>query len=162
MHENTVFECWDSRGLVVGELQLSLCVLVVFCGLGGAGLGVVRQDDGAAGARVAHHRHLHGSHALTHPHHALAEGEDAGVVVIQDGHRGNQGLDQATLWGGAHLVALKHAICVADTQIQQTHKEVLVLLEYVVVDYSDLETRGKKVTAVLSDQQDTSCLLLQI
>lgn len=130
----------DSRRLIVGELQLSSGVLVVVSGLGGAGLGVVRQDDGAAGAGVTHHRHLHGAHALAHPHHALAEREDSGVVVVQDGHRGDQGLDQASFGGGARLVALEHPLGVSDTQVQQPHEEMLVLLEDVVVDDADLET----------------------
>lgn len=134
----------NSRGLVVGELQLSLGVLVVLPSLGGAWLSVVRQDDGAAGARVAHHRHLHGAHTLAHPHHALAEREDAGVVVIQDGHRSDQGLNQSTFGGGTHFVALEHPLCVADTQIQEAHKEVLVLLEYVVVDDTDLESTNRR------------------
>uniref|UniRef100_A0A671W9Z4 Actinin alpha 4 n=1 Tax=Sparus aurata TaxID=8175 RepID=A0A671W9Z4_SPAAU len=126
----------DSRRLIVGELQLSSGVLVVVSGLGGAGLGVVRQDDGAAGAGVTHHRHLHGAHALAHPHHALAEREDSGVVVVQDGHRGDQGLDQASFGGGARLVALEHPLGVSDTQVQQPHEEMLVLLED-VEDFRD-------------------------
>lgn len=132
--------CLDSRGLVVGELQLPPRLLVVLARLGGAALRVVRQDDGAAGAGVAHHRHLHGAHALAHAHQALAEREDAGVVVVQDGHRGNQGLDQAGLGGGARLIAFEHPLGVADPQVEQTDEEVLVFFEYVVVDYPDLRT----------------------
>lgn len=133
-----------SRGLVVGELQLSAGVLVVLSSLGGARLGVVRQDDGAPGAGVAHHGHLHGAHALAHPHQALAEREDARVVVVQDGHRGYQGFDQAAFGGGANLVALKHPLGIANTQVQQAHKEVLVFLEYVIIDYADLGGRRER------------------
>lgn len=100
---------------------------------------MVRQDDGSAGARVAHHRHFHGANALAHTHHAIAEGEDAGVVVIQDGHRGDQGLHQAGFGRGAHLVALEHALGVAHAKVEEAHEEVLVLLEYVVVDDANLE-----------------------
>lgn len=135
----------DSRGLVVGELQLSSGVLVVRPGSGSSWLGVVRQDDGPAGSWVAHHGHLHGAHALAHPDQALAEGEDAGVVVVQDGHRGDQRLNQTGFGGDANLVALKHPLCVADTQVEQAHKEVLVLFEYVVIDYADLEAQNQEV-----------------
>lgn len=130
----------DSRGLIIGELQLSTRLLVVLPGLGGAALRAVRQDDGAASARVAHHRHLHGSHALAHAHRALAEREDAGVVVVQDGHRGNQGLDQASLGSGARLVAFEHPLGVADAQVEQPDEEVLVFFKDVVVDDPDLQT----------------------
>lgn len=132
----------DSRCLVVGELQLSPGVLVVRPGFGGPGLGVVRQDDGPPGSRVAHHGHLHGAHALAHPDQALAEREDAGVVVVQDGHRGDQRLHQTGLGGHADLVALKHPLRIADAQVEEAHKEVLVLLEYVVVDDADLQTQS--------------------
>lgn len=104
----------DSRGLVVGELQLSSGILVVVSSLGSAWLGVVWQDDSATGTWVAHHCHLHGAYALAHAHHALAEREDAGVVVVQNGHCGNQGLNQASFGGCPHFVALKHPFGIAD------------------------------------------------
>lgn len=140
----------DSRGLVVGELQLSSGVLVVRPSFGSSWLGVVRQDDGPTGSWVAHHGHLHGAHALAHPDQALAEREDTSVVVVQDGHRGNQRLNQTGFGGYANLVALKHPLCVADTQVEQAHKEVLVLFEYVVIDYAHLETQNQEVLAMLS------------
>ncbi len=136
-----LFLCFShSRCLVVGEFQLSVCVLVVNPSpLGCSGLRVIRKDHGSTSAGVPDHLYLHGSHALAHSHQAVRESKDPRVVVIQDGDRGHQRFHQPGLGSLIRVITLKHTLRITDTQVQQTHKEMFVFLKDVIVDDAHLE-----------------------
>lgn len=81
-----------SPGLFIGEFHLPPGLFVVHSSLGTPILCMVGHSNSSPGARVPHHCYCQHACALTHPQRLLSKGEDASMVIVQDGDGGKQRL----------------------------------------------------------------------